>query len=82
MDRLGYKTVINYLDDFVVLGNTFQECQLAQTTLITVLGQLGFHVSWKKCSSPNQCTKYLGIIFDSEKMCLRLPQDKVEKLNS
>ena len=80
MSKLGYKYVVNYLDDFIVFGNTHEECQTAQTTLITLLGQLGFQVSWKKCSSPSQCTRYLGILFDSVNMRLLLPEDKLSKL--
>ena len=82
MDRLGFKCVINYLDDFLVFGSTFQDCQLAQTMLITLLGQLGFYVSWKKCSAPSQYTHYLGIIFDSINMKLLLPPGKMDKLFS
>ena len=82
MTRMGYKGIINYLDDFLVFGNTFQECQQAQVMLVTLLGQLGFNVSWKKCSSPSRSTRYLGIIFDSVDMCLILPDDKIDKLRS
>ena len=31
MKRLGYNHVINYIDDFLVYGTSFQECQEAQT---------------------------------------------------
>ena len=81
MSRLGIKHVTNFLDDFLVFGDTFQECQEAQATVITLLGQLGFNVAWKKCSSPSQMTKYLGIIFDSLSMRLSLPQEKLDKLS-
>ena len=40
--RLGYRCVINYLDDFLVFVTTYEECQDAQAMLITLLGQLGF----------------------------------------
>ena len=82
MSRLGYEKVANYLDDFLVFGSTFQECQQAQSTLISLLGDLGFLVSWKKCASPSQCVRYLGILIDSTNMTLRLPQDKLDKLHS
>ena len=82
MCRLGYNCVINYLDDFIVFGQTYEECQEAQSILITLLGQMGFHVSWKKCSSPSQVTQYLGILFDSINMRLVLPQQKIDKLYS
>ena len=82
MNRRGFVRIINYLDDFIVIGDSFQECQLAQTELITLLGSLGFWVNWKKCSSPSTMTRYLGIMFDSTNMQLSLPEDKVLKLNT
>ena len=82
MVRLGFGPVINYLDDFLVYGETFESCQAAQTALIVLLGQLGFRVSWKKCSSPSTNVRYLGIIFDSVDFSLKLPEDKLGKLYS
>ena len=81
MDKLGYHYVVNYLDDFLIYGDTFQECQEGQTVLIHLLGQLGFRVSWKKCSSPSTFIKYLGINFNSVTMELSLPEDKLRKLH-
>ena len=82
MERLGYSCVANYLDDFLVFGRSFEECQDAQTALVTLLGDLGFIVSWKKCASPSTRVRYLGIIIDSVEMCLSLPDDKLLKLHS
>ena len=82
MQRRGFTRIVNYLDDFIVLGSTFEECQQAQTQLISILLSLGFYISWKKCTSPSTITKYLGINFDSIRMELSLPPEKVEKLHS
>ena len=81
MRRLGFHAVFNYIDDFLVMGASFEECQEAQITLITLLGQLGFCVSWNKCSSPSTSTRYLGIVFNSHDMTLSLPEDKLQKLH-
>ena len=43
---------------------------------------LGFHIAWKKCSSPSTTTLYLGILFDSIGMQLSLPTRKLLKLHS
>ena len=80
MYRLGYSNVANYIDDFLVFGQTYEECLNAQLALVGVLGDLGFCVSWKKCASPSQSVRYLGIDFDSSDMTIRLPQDKLLKL--
>ena len=82
MARRGYYHMVNYLDDFLVLGDSFESCQEAQLTLISILISLGFGIAWKKCSSPSTLTQYLGINFDSVSMQISLPPHKVEKLHS
>ena len=82
MEKLGYLKVANYLDDFLVFGESFEACQQAQLALISLLGDLGFIVSWKKCSSPSKCVRYLGILIDSVEMSLSLPPDKLLKLRN
>ena len=82
MNRLGFAKVSGYIDDFIVFGETEEECLLSQCTLMSVLGDLGFSVSWRKCCPPSQKVRYLGIDFDSKEMTLSLPTDKLEKLHS
>ena len=82
MGRLGFSCVANYLDDFLVFGKSFAQCQHAQSTLINLLGDLGFYVSWKKCSSLSTSVRYLGIIINSIEMSLSLPEDKLSKLHT
>lgn len=36
--------------------------------------------AWKKCSSPSKCSRYLGITFNSNRMEITLPEDKLCKL--
>ena len=81
MARRGFPNVINYLDDFMVFGDTWEECQLAELTLINLLISLGFEISWKKTTSPTQRCVYLGILFDSNNMEISLPSYKLSKLH-
>ena len=81
MHKLGFLNVQNYIDDFLVFGETYDECKHAQNVLIRLLGELGFNVSWKKCTTPSRHVRYLGIDFDSENMTLCLPEDKLCKLH-
>lgn len=71
--------VVNYLDDFAALGASYEECLFAQSTVIYFLRYLGFHISWNKITAPSQCAVYLGIIIDTSRMELRLPECKVQK---
>lgn len=80
MVRRGHSRVTNYLDDFCTLSQTFEEGSAAQADLLALLRLLGFLISFKKLSSPNPVCRFLGIIIDSHKMNLSLPNDKLEKL--
>ena len=71
---------VNYLDDFIAVCNTYDNCLLAQKCILSTLRNLGFHVAYDKVSPPSTCTVYLGVEIDSIAMELRLPQGKLEKL--
>ena len=71
---------VNYLDDFLLLGHTKEEAQLAQNIVIKTLRYLGFYISWAKVTPPSKICRYLGLDVDSIEMELRLPKDKLEKL--
>lgn len=82
MNRRGYHGVLNYIDDFICFGDSFESCQQMQLVLINLLRRLGFYISWKKCSSPSLVTKYLGLYYDSQEMQMVLPEDKMARLHS
>ena len=43
----------------------------------------GFYLSSKKCDLvPRRVQRYLGVLCDSERSAYRIPQDKLDKLNS
>lgn len=80
MKRRGVQKIINYLDDFIIFGDDYESCVYTQRILIRLLITLGFAVSYKKCTTPATTTLYLGIIFDSIAMELRIPEEKMERL--
>ena len=71
---------VNYLDDFCVVDRNKEACMKAQWALLAILGRIGFFVSLKILSLATTVTKFLGIEIDSDKMELRLPADKLVKL--
>ena len=75
----GIETV-NYLDDFITVCKTFNSCLSAQSTVLSTLRMLGFHVAYDKVSPPSTCSTYLGVEIDSVCMELRLPERKLSKL--
>ena len=60
MKRSGLKTIIVYLDDFLVIGETKEECQKAFSTLLQLLQYLGFQISWHKDIGPTQKLVFLA----------------------
>lgn len=82
LQRRGFYKSIVYLDDFLVFGDTRQECETAQLTLISILRSLGFYIAWKKCTTPSQVITYLGVVFNSIDMSVSLPSEKMSKLQS
>ena len=63
----GVSRVVNYLDDFLIVGAGEGECMHGRDTLISVLSNMDFAVSWKKVSAPAEVTTFLGITIDSLK---------------
>ena len=72
--------VVNYLDDFIAISSDHASCVCAEMNIVKLLRFLGFHISYSKLVPPSRCVTFLGIVIDSEKMELRLPHGKVDKL--
>ena len=70
-----------YLDDFLVVRQTKQECQLAFDTLLQLLQALGFQISWHKVIGPTQKLVFLSIELDTLQCKMALPQEKLEDLH-
>ena len=78
----GATRVVNYLDDFLIIGSSPEECLAHRDIVTSTIALLGFGVSWKKVTQPSTLTTFLGITIDSVNMELSLPQEKVDKLKS
>ncbi|XP_034944884.1 uncharacterized protein [Chelonus insularis] len=72
----GFLSVI-YLDDFLCLGHSVEECMENLHHAINLLEKLGFIVNFKKSKlNPERRCKYLGFILDSSLMRVELPEEK------
>lgn len=77
---LGYLSV-NYIDDFLCIGDSFSNCLNNVETTKTLLEKLGFIINNTKSNSePNKVCTFLGFVFDSSKMCLTLPAEKRNRI--
>ena len=76
----GVVNVVNYLDDFIVVASSREECLRQRNLLMEVIKFLGFRISLNKVTEPNQVTTFLGITINSVAMELTLPVEKLVKL--
>ena len=80
MARKGFRNIVNYLDDFLIVSSSREECLQALLALIRLLHSLGFQVNWSKLHGPSQRVKFLGIILDSLAVQASVPEDKISSL--
>ena len=78
MARRGFKAIIVYLDDFLVIGDSYLDCLIAYQTLMCLLRSLGFSINYKKLVDP--CTKvvFLGIELNTIEGTASLDQSKAK----
>ena len=69
-----------YLDDFLVVGDSYLECLTAYTTLMTLLRSLGFSINYKKLMDPCKKLVFLGIELNSLKGTVSLDDSKANAL--
>lgn len=66
-----------YLDDILILGSAIDEVQKTTEFVINTLQNLGFIINFKKSQlQPTQSARYLGFVYNSRNMTMRLPDDK------
>lgn len=66
MNRRGYSRVFGYIDDFLIIGASREECQHGLEVFLRLLRELGFNIAWEKLEEPSQVVKYLGVIIDTD----------------
>ena len=80
MRRRGFDCIVVYLDDFLVVAKTLEECSKIQAILIDLLRKLGFQINWKKVEGPATCLTFLGVEIDTVAGTLQLPERKLNEL--
>lgn len=72
-----------YLDDFLLMGKTKEECTENMKITRKVVERLGLVVNEEKSSfEPSKVVKFLGFEWDSEKMSIRLTIEKKQNISS
>ena len=79
--KQGFTEIIVYHDNFLIIGATHDQCQLAYDMLSQLLQDLGFSISEHKLVPPTQCLTFLGVQLDTIACMLTLPADKLAELH-
>ena len=70
-----------YIDNIVVIGDTYEECLIGAIKTIKLFLKLGFIIQPEKISLQNsQEITYLGFAFNSREMSVTLTNEKREKI--
>ena len=79
----GVRHIFHYLDDFIVVGSPgTPECGDAMATLLETCANLGVPVAQHKLDGPTTCLTFLGIVVDTAVGELRIPTDKLQRLQA
>lgn len=79
--KLRRRLCVNYLDDFLIFGETAAICASNTRKLVNILESLGFIINNEKSNlSPSTKRAFLGVIFDSSTMTLSLLSEKKERI--
>ena len=79
----GVQHIFHYLDDFIVVGPpNSQICTEWLTTLVSSCARLGVPIAEHKREGPTACLTFLGIKVDAIAAELRLPADKLRRLQT
>ena len=74
-------TVIHYLDDFLFVGAPDTDvCSRSLSLAVSKCHDLGVRISLEKLEGPATQLSFLGILLDTEKLEVRLPDEKLRRL--
>ena len=77
----GLREIDHYLDDFLFAGaDKTSNCSKLMNTFTEVCSQLGVPIAEDKTEGPSTRITYLGVLIDTEKMLIQIPDEKVQEL--
>ena len=72
-----------YLDDYITMGGAgSEECKANMVTLLATCNRLGVPIAPDKCGGQVTRLTYLGIEVDTVQMQLRLPEEKLRRVQA
>jgi hypothetical protein len=71
----------SYLDDSLLIGNTYMKCMHNVSVTIKLFKKLGLKINYEKSQlTPSQEVKYLGFLLCSITMTIKLPKSKQDRI--
>ena len=78
----GVSFSLHYLDDFLTMGlPTTTTCQRNLDILSQTCKDLGVPLATEKLEGPSTTLTFLGVVIDSSRMEIRLPEDKLQRIH-
>ena len=81
-NKFGVTKLVHYLDDFLFVSRTHQECSLNMLKFHQLCHELGIPINNDKTEGPTTSLTFLGIQLDSTTFTASLPLQKVNKYTS
>ena len=78
--RRGVQFCIHYLDDYLIIGSSREQCSSDLQTMLSTFSELGLPVAENKLEGPSTCLTFLGFELDSRALEMRLPSVKLLEL--
>ena len=79
--KAGVSYLIHYLDDYLTVGPPLsQVCQNNVDIFTSLCKDLGVPLATDKLEGPSTSLSFLGIILDTHRMEIRLPSDKLSRI--
>ena len=76
----GVESLMHYLDDYLLIAKTEEECRDALHKLLCLFGRLKVPVAPEKLEGPGTMLRFLGIEINTKEMSLWLPAEKLAEL--
>ena len=74
--------MVHYVDDFMILLHDLAVAKAKLTHVLAVFAELGIPVSLNKLEGPTTIMVFLGIVFDTEAMTIRLDDERLTAIHT
>ena len=77
--KLGIRSVVHVLDDFLFLARSKRECQQYLSSFLNLCSSLGVPIAPEKTKGPARVLDFVGLELNSIEMSVKLPSEKIIK---